>query len=134
MRGGEPMKISQLMQILDQPDHRNISDIPVGKIIAYHLTAEKNVPAIKAGGITAHSSQQSYDRPAAVYFFVDKAEITPANIDILGLSGGCAIIRVAIPAAALLANGHWDGLYNVGFGTYSSIQYRGDVPKNWIVE
>lgn len=131
------MKTSELVQYLDQvpTSHRKIAHIDFDSLTVYHLTAPKNVANIKANGIEARSSSQSYDRPPSVYFFADPSDITAENIDILGLANGHKTITVTIPAKDILDNMHWDGLYNVTFGTaYSAIQYFGSIPTEWITE
>lgn len=132
--------LSILLDYTDSPiNRRNADDMQVWGIemdflTVYHLTAPDNVESIKANGIKAYSSRQSYERPAAVYFFADSRDITPVNIDILGLSNGCRVLTVNIPIAEVIKHMVWDGLYNVSFGeSYSAVQYLDDVPAAWIV-
>ena len=130
------MKLSDLMQYLDTAKfwQRENGDVDFDNLIVYHLTSPANIEDIKNCGIKARSSQQSYDRPAAVYFFAGKEDITQANVEILGLADGYNIIRVKIPAEKVLENMVWDGLYNVSFETSSTaVQYFDDVPAEWIV-
>lgn len=103
-------------------------------LIVYHVTKSENIEDIKAHGIKARHSQQSYERPAAVYFFADKNEITQVNLDILGLSKDYKIIRVSIPVENVIESMQWDGLYNVSFETsHTAVQYFGDIPTEWIL-
>ena len=128
-------KLSDLLAYLsDIPvGQREISDFPFQSLVVYHITKSKNIDEISKSGITARSSSQSYDRPSSVYFFADKSELTQENIDILGLHDGYKILRVKIPVESVMKSMIWDGLYNMGFGTRSAVQYFDSVPKEWIV-
>lgn len=127
--------VSELVQYLDQipPSQRKRSDFPFENLIAYHITKDENMESIRENGILAKSSSQSYDRPNAVYFFLNKNELTQENIDILGFSKGYKILRVKIPVEKVMENMVWDGLYNVSFQTQSAVQYYEGIPKEWII-
>lgn len=107
----------------------------IGDVVAYHVTSKAAASEIKKNGLKTRSSKQSYDRPAAVYFFLDIAEIDNANRAILlGDPNDFEIIKVRIPRREFLANTAWDGLYDVSFGeSISAIQYLADVPVDWII-
>lgn len=105
--------------------------ISVDTMTVYHVTDAANVASIKSNGITAKSSRQSYDRPNAVYFFCIEDEIDADAIAILGIANP-VILTVDVPAKEVLTKMQWDGLYNVGFGTASAVQFLGDVPVSWI--
>jgi len=108
----------------------------IGDIKAYHVTSAENAITIRKQGIKAMSSQQSYDRPEATYFFLEKSEINDANKAILlDDPGDAAIIEVIIPRNEFLNKAQWDGLYNVSFGeSRSAIQFFGSIPQSWIVK
>ena len=108
----------------------------IGDIKAYHVTTAANADQIKAQGFKAQSSRQSYDRPAAVYFFLDRDEIDNDNKAILlDDPADAVIIEVTIPRNEFLAKSQWDGLYNASFGTSrSAIQFFDNVPVDWITE
>lgn len=106
----------------------------IGDIKAYHVTSAANAALIKAQGFKAQSSRQSYDRPPAVYFFLDRDEINEINKAILlDNPDDAVVIEVVIPRAEFLAKAHWDGLHNASFYSRSAIQFFGDVPASWIV-
>ena len=105
--------------------------ISVSAMTVYHVTDAANVASIKANGIKAKSSRQSYDRPEAVYFFGISDEIDHDVIAILGITTP-VVLTVDVPAQDVLTKMQWDGLYNTGFGTASAVQFLADVPANWI--
>ena len=105
--------------------------INVTDLVVYHVTSAEREASIRADGLKARSSRQSYDRPSAVYFFVLRHEIDADAIEILGVDDP-VILTVDIPAQDVLTKMQWDGLYNVAFYTGSSVQYFGDVPPEWI--
>lgn len=105
--------------------------INVPSMTVYHVTDAANVASIKANGIKAQSSRQSYDRPEAVYFFAIESEITADTLAILGITNP-VILTVNIPASEVLTKMQWDGLYNAAFYTASAVQYFGNVPASWI--
>ena len=105
--------------------------ISADDLVVYHVTSAGNVEAIRKVGITAKSSQQSYDRPDAVYFFVLRNEINESTLAILGINDP-VVLTVTVPAAEVIAKMRWDGLYNVSFETVSAVQFMGDVPADWI--
>jgi hypothetical protein len=129
------MKLGDLFWLLDSfsPDERRPEDFNFKNIVVYHVTAPSKVESIRERGLSALPCRQSYVRPDAVYFFADHDEITPEQVDILGLSSGCKIIKVAIPVDKVIKYMYWDGLYNVSFYTTSAVQYRADVPPEWII-
>jgi hypothetical protein len=106
----------------------------IGDIKAYHVTTAVNADQIKAKGFEARSSRQSYDRPAAVYFFLDRDEIDDDNKRILlDNPDDVVIIEVTIPRDEFLTKSQWDGLYNASFGTSRRpIQFFDNVPTDWI--
>jgi hypothetical protein len=119
-------------------------DIPIAKrrpsdyenVIGFHVTRKNNLKSILELGLTARRSKQSYDRPNAVYLFLEMDEINATNIDILGLANeDLCIVKVNIPAKYVLQYMSWDGLYNVTFGTSrSAVQYLENIPPEWIEE
>lgn len=127
------MLISDLMWLLSetQPTQRNIRMVDFHTLNAYHVTNRDNLENIKANGLRAYASEQSYTRPSAVYLFVDKSDIDAQTLAVLGIENP-VIIKVKIPAQKLLDNTYWDGLFNVSFDTYSAIQYRADIPSDWL--
>ena len=129
------MKISDLMYTLAEvkPQHRNKTEFDFRGLTVYHITSAANIDSIREKGLQARSSRQSYDRPNAVYFFVDKDEVNKDNANILGAEN-CKILKVTIPADAVINKMVWDGLYNVSFGTYSAVQFLDNVPAEWIVD
>ncbi len=114
-------------------NQRNVSDFDVDGITVHHVTTTENAAMIRNSGFTARNSRQSCDRPDAVYFFVDIADITVENLGILGLNADYAMITVRIPIADFVQNVKWDGLFNATFSSYSAIQFLGNVPAAWIV-
>jgi hypothetical protein len=98
-------------------------------ITAYHVTSSLNIESINKNGLFAKSSQQSYERPPAVYMFLD--EIDVSSIEALGIENP-QVLEISIPINALLKNGRWDGLHNMDFATYSSVQYLDNIPAKWI--
>lgn len=129
------MKISDLMYTLAEvkPQHRNKAEFDFCKLTVYHITNAANIESIRENGLLARSSRQSYDRPNAVYFFVDKSEVSKANAEILG-AGDFKVLKVTIPVEAVISKMAWDGLYNVSFDTYSAVQFLDNVPADWIVD
>lgn len=132
--------LSDLLWYLDNvplrqrtPKDPQVYGLSTNALTVYHITAPENVDSIKANGIKAKSSRQSYDRPNAVYFFAARTDINPANIAILGLADGYRVITVTIPFSAVIEHMVWDGLYNATFtSSYSAVQYLGDIPATWI--
>ena len=122
--------LPELLWTLDSvpPEHRKWNT----DIIAYHITPRKNLENIQAGGLKAKSCYQGYDRPPAVYLFLDP-DVIPVNAPIiLGEGIEYAIIQVVIPAAEIgkLA---FDGLYNAAFTVaYSAVAYYDNIPAGWI--
>lgn len=136
------MKMSDLMYFLGEipMKHRSVSlakelGIDFQNLVVYHATQSANVDSIKKNGIQARSSRQSYNRPNAVYFFVDGNEITQEVVGILGLSNDYTIIKVAIPVEHVVSKMQWDGLFNVSFGMSSTaVQYMDSIPAEWIID
>ena len=108
----------------------------IGDIKAYHVTTVENARQIKSQGFKVQSSRQSYDRPDAVYFFLELSEIDDRNKAILlDNPNDAEIIEVTIPRDEFLAKSKWDGLYNTSFGTSrSAIQFFDNVPVDWITK
>jgi hypothetical protein len=105
----------------------------IGDIRAYHVTSSANATQIKRNGLEARSSRQSYDRPTAVYFFLDRSEINKESKAILlDDPKDAVVIEVTIPRDEFLAKVKYDGLYNASFNSCSAIQFFGNVPTNWI--
>jgi len=135
------MKMSDLMYFLGEVPVKNRDmesarefGIDFEKLIVYHVTKSANVDSIKALGIQARSSKQSYDRPESVYFFVDQNEINRTTLDILGLDEDYTIIKVAIPVKNVVSKMRWDGLFNVTFKlSYTAVQYMDSIPTAWII-
>lgn len=130
------MLLSDLMWYLDQVPfaQRKLEDVDFATLIVYHVTRSDHVDSIRQHGIRAQRCQQSYERPAAVYCFADRDEITADNLAILGLQSNYKILRVKIPADQVLKHMRWDGLYNVTFGTSrTAVQYLDNIPSSWIV-
>lgn len=105
--------------------------IHIPDLVCYHVTEAANVPGIRERGIEARSSRQSFERTPAVYFFLDRGEIDADAIAILGIDEP-VVITVNVPAANVRENMVWDGLYNVGFGAVTAVQYLASVPTEWI--
>jgi hypothetical protein len=105
----------------------------IGDIRAYHVTSSTNATQIKRNGLEARSSRQSYDRPSAAYFFLDRSEIDEESKAILlDDPKDAVVIEVTIPRDEFLAKVKYDGLYNASFNSYSAIQFLDNVPANWI--
>lgn len=127
--------INWLIDIVPFEDREEIcrmERIEIGDVIGYHVTTIDNVEGIKTNGIIARSSRQSYDRPAATYFFMDKDEITEQMIEALVGEEEAIVIEFTIPRSEFLAKAKWDGLHNVSFYTASAVQFFGDIKKEWI--
>lgn len=106
----------------------------VSDLVAYHVTRAINVDSILASGLRAQTCVQSYERPAAVYLFADRGDITHEVLGILGMDADYVVVEVRIPRQAAIDSLRWDGLFNVSFGlTYSAVQYMGNIPAEWIV-
>jgi len=104
-----------------------------GMLEMYHITSQDCVVSIKERGLQAYSTPQgSWDRPAAVYFFADREEISDDLIAILGISNP-VILTVNIPMREVIEKMVWDGIFNVSFGTHSAVQYRDDIPAEWVI-
>ena len=103
-------------------------------IMAFHVTTKESAAKIRKEGLNARRSKQSYDRPEAVYFFLDPSEINEDNKAILLEDpSNSEIISVAIPKKEFLEKTVWDGLYNVSFNkSRTAIQFAGNVPADWI--
>ncbi len=103
-------------------------------IIGYHITKIDNIDAIIKNGLIAYSSKQSYDRPEAVYLFLDN-EIDYNNIPVLlGDVEQYAILTVKIPKYEVTKL-KFDGLYNVSFDFgYSAVMYFDNIPNNYITD
>ncbi len=134
------MKLSDVLYLIDNIPTTNREGFlvntnqTIGDIKAYHVTSAANTKQIRSQGLKAQSSRQSYDRPVAVYFFLDRDEINEINKAILlDNPDDAVVIEVVIPRAEFLAKAHWDGLYNASFYSRSAIQFFGDVPASWIV-
>ena len=136
------MKLSDILYLIDEvPAEKREGFLAytgqqIGDIKAYHVTSAVNAEQIKSQGFKAQSSRQSYDRPAAVYFFLDANEINSENKAILlDNPNDAVVIEVSIPRDEFLSKSKWDGLYNVSFGTSrSAIQFFGNVPASWIIK
>ena len=127
--------ISDLLRDLDDPIGSKARDLTTyPDVTGYHVTRKANADSIVQTGIKAHSSKQSYDRPAAVYMFLDLDDVSIANVDILGLgSEDICVVKVCIPSDYVKRHMRWDALYNVTFGTsYSAVQYLDDIPAEWV--
>lgn len=135
------MKLSDILWLIDEvPAEKREGYLrhmgqQISDIKAYHVTSKAAAAQIKMHGLKAQSSKQSYDRPSAVYFFLDGKEIDDANKAILlDNPQDAEVIEVVIPRDEFLSKSKWDGLYNASFGTSrSAIQFFGDVPANWII-
>lgn len=135
------MELSDILYLIDEvPAQKREGFLSymgqtIGDIKAYHVTSAANAEQIKAQGFKAQSSRQSYDRPAAVYFFLDASEINNDNKAILlDNPQDAVVIEVVIPRNEFLAKSKWDGLYNTSFDiSRSAIQFFGDVPASWII-
>lgn len=128
------MKLSELMWILGEvrPEQRKRNMFDFSNLVAYHVTPKSNVASIKANGLQARSSQQSYDRPASVYLFCDPSEISGSIPVLFGQGVECQVLRVSIPVEYVMRQMVWDGLFNSQFGTYSAVQIFANIPAEWI--
>lgn len=133
------MKLSDILWLISEipaekrNSYLNHMNDNIGDVKAWHITSAPNAPKIREQGIKAQSSRQSYDRPSAVYFFIDKNEVdNESKAILLDDPNDAAIIEVTIPRDEFLSKSRWDGLHNVSFGTRSAIQFFGDIPSDWI--
>lgn len=107
--------------------------LTIGDIKAYHITTPNNAKQIKSQGLKAQSSRQSYDRPSAVYLFLDCNEINDDNKAILlDVPKNAEVVEVTIPRDEFLSKTKWDGLYNTSFGSRSAVQFFDNVPASWV--
>lgn len=110
------------------------------EIIIWHITRKDDVPAILREGLQATPCGEwmanGQARPCAVYGFSARS-VVEANIPhILDDPDEAAILRITIPAGSA-ANLYADNIYNMSLyevADMSSVQYRGDIPAEWIEE
>ena len=130
------MNLSDILWLISEvpANQREHMGIQVDDMKAYHVTTKDNAKNIKENGFKMSSSRQSYDRPEAVYFFLELSEINDDTRKILfDNPADTEIIEVIIPRDEFLQKSKWDGLFNVQFDYRSAIQFFGDVPKEWII-
>lgn len=128
------MKMSEFLRYLDIPTEGRDREFPCPQELrAYHITEIDNLSGIKAAGLVAKPCTHGFvTRRPAVYFFLERHEITTSIISILGIKNP-AIVEVVLTAENIRGKLEWDGPFNVAFYTRSAVQYLGDVPPQQIV-
>jgi hypothetical protein len=106
-----------------------LQDSGIDTVLAYHVTKDENVEAIRADGIKATGC---YSRQDSAYIFLDYRDVRDNGENVTG-AAEFTVFTVAIPAefAATIKD---DGLYNGTFSTsYSASRLEMSIPTSWII-
>jgi hypothetical protein len=106
-------------------------------VTAWHVTTNDKVESILKNGLRQSSCSNwmssCNDRPSAVYMFCARSVVDLNIPRLLDSPTDAVILKVTIPAK-YTGNLYIDNIYNMSTedAMMSSIQYRDNVPANWI--